>query len=387
MLRTAPALLLIPLFILAAAVQEPAEKKKKRRQKKEPEEITQVLALPKEPPATVIAESQRLSFHVSPLSGQGLLSPQVRDALRSLFRQVRGAAIVKLRAFVAGTGDLRRVQAVVSESFTGRRLPLPALSVAQVGGLPLVGAQVVLEATAVERKAVNPHGLAFISGQAASDDNPLARLGPLVEKSLADLRAAVGAANAQPGGVLRVTCYLTALDDWIEVRRRVASEYPRAAFNIVQPQRAPSRALVECEAVARLGAPPPAPLRFANPPGLPGSRFYSQLALVGPGRLALTGTQLGFRYTEEDARLAFQRLGRTLETAGTSFDRVAMSSIYPLSASMGELVRRVRTEFYSRETPPASTMLPFEGLPSLDASFGVDVIAVMPQAAPAGPRQ
>ena len=32
--------------------------------------------------------------------------------------------------------------------------------------------------------------------------------------------------------------------------------------------------------------------------------------------------------------------------------------------------------FYSRTHPPASTLLPFEGLPSLDATFGVDVVAV-----------
>ena len=31
--------------------------------------------------------------------------------------------------------------------------------------------------------------------------------------------------------------------------------------------------------------------------------------------------------------------------------------------------------FHSGAHPPASTMLPFEGLPSLDAMFGVDLIA------------
>jgi hypothetical protein len=36
----------------------------------------------------------------------------------------------------------------------------------------------------------------------------------------------------------------------------------------------------------------------------------------------------------------------------------------------------VRAGYYSATNPPASTLLPFEGLPSLDASFGVDVVAV-----------
>ena len=46
---------------------------------------------------------------------------------------------------------MRRVQTIVSETFTERRQPLPALSVVQVGALPLEGAQVVMEAIAVKR--------------------------------------------------------------------------------------------------------------------------------------------------------------------------------------------------------------------------------------------
>lgn len=351
--------------------------------KKEPEEPTQVLELPKEPPAAAVAESQRLSFHVTPLTQQGLLSQQVRQALRALLAQVRGAQVIKLRAFVAGTGDLRRVQAVVSETFTERRLPLPALSVVQVGALPLAGAQVVLEAVAQERKAVNPHGVAFISGQAAGAPDPLAPPGPLLEQSLNGLRTAVRAAGSDEENVLRATCFIASFDDWSHLRQQMARAFPRAALNLLQPQRAPTRALVECEAVARLKSPPPAPFRLLNPPELPGSEHYSQIALVGPARLLFTGAQLGFRSTEEDVRLAFQRLGRTLQEAGASFQQVAMSHLYPLSGATGELLRRVRAEFYDRHAPPASTMLLFEGLPSLDASFGVDVVAVVSGSAPA----
>jgi hypothetical protein len=42
------------------------------------------------------------------------------------------------------------------------------------------------------------------------------------------------------------------------------------------------------------------------------------------------------------------------------------------------LVRQVRPEFYRKDSPPASTMLAFEGLPSLDASFGIEVMAALP---------
>jgi hypothetical protein len=40
------------------------------------------------------------------------------------------------------------------------------------------------------------------------------------------------------------------------------------------------------------------------------------------------------------------------------------------------MLRTVRSEFYSTTSPPASTLLAIEGLPSLDASLGVDVVAI-----------
>ena len=100
---------------------------------------------------------------------------------------------MKLRAFVAGSGDMRRVQAIVSETFTERRLSLPALSVVQVGGLPLEGAQVVIEATSVGKKEVNPNGLVFIAGQQAASPGPLEPVVPLAGE------VARGAADGSAG--------------------------------------------------------------------------------------------------------------------------------------------------------------------------------------------
>jgi len=269
------------------------------------------------------------------------------------------------------------VQAIVSEVFTDRRLALPALSVIQVGALPQEGAQVVLESMGVSKKPVNPHGLAFISGQAASAERPLLPAAPLVEKSVAQLRTALRAAGLDSKDVLRATCYLSTLEDFAAVRGRVAAEFSQAALNFVQRQRAPVFSLAECEAVARLKAAPAAGLQFLNPPELAGSPAYAQIALVNAPRVALTGTQLAFGYTEADARLAFQRLGKALDQVGASFDELAMSNIYPLSGSIAELAGKVRGEFFNRTRPPASTMLPFEGLPSLDAAFAIDVVGIV----------
>ena len=127
---------------------------------KKGDDVTQALALPPELPAAVTAETNRLAFQVTPLSAKGLLSQQTRDAIKSLLRSSHGP-IVKLRAFVAGSGDLRRIGEIAGEMFLEKHMPLPALTVAQVGALPLVGAQVVIEATEEDRKIVNPSGVAF----------------------------------------------------------------------------------------------------------------------------------------------------------------------------------------------------------------------------------
>jgi len=348
-----------------------------RKKKKSEEDATQVLQLPKDPPSAVVAETARLGFYVSPLSSKGLLSQQVRDALKALHHNVGGATIVKLRAFVAGSGDMRRVQAIVSETFTERHLSLPALSVVQVGGLPLEGAQVVIEATSVGKKDVNPNGLVFIAGQQAASPRPLEPLSTLVEQALAGLRKAVRGAGSKPEDVLRGTCFLSALDAFGKIRGLVESEYSGAAWNFVQTQRAPVNSVVECEAVARSRVKIEKAVEFLNPDGLARSPNYSQIALVGAPRIAITGTQVAFGFQDPDARLAFGRLQKELAAVGASVKEVAWSSIYPLSQSIADEVRKVRFEYYDPSRPPASTLLPFEGLPSMDASFAVDAIAVV----------
>jgi enamine deaminase RidA (YjgF/YER057c/UK114 family) len=343
--------------------------------KKKKEEETQTLPLPKNPPAALTVKTRRLMFQVTPLSAKGLLSQQTRDALHWLLHSGNGK-VVKLRAFVAGSGDLRRVRELVSEAFTDRKAALPVLSVVQVGALPLEGAQVVMESTSVAKKDVNHYGLVYISGQRAAGGGPLDPVMPLVKQSLQDVATAVQAAGSEPQDVLRVTCYLSSLDQFANVRGLVASTYPAAAFNFMQAQRAPTRALAECEAVARLRWNTGTAVHMLNPPGLSHSPEFSQIALIAAPTVILTGSQEAFGFQDADARLAFERLERSLEQEGGSLKDAAFDSLYPLSASITEQVRKIRTEFYDRARPPAGTMLDFEGLPSMDAGFAVEVVAV-----------
>ncbi len=367
-MRTLALLCLITISVSASSFAM-AKKKKK-------EDITQTLEVPKDPPAAIVADTQRLGFMVSPLSAKGLLSAQMRDAFKYLIKEAKGAQIVKLRAFTAGTGDMRRVQAIVSDICTDKKLPLPAISVVQVGGLPLEGAQVQLEAYVVGKKAVNPNGLAFVSGVGISTKNPLDPVPPLLDKAMTDLKAAVEAAGVSSQDVLRVTCLFSSLDDYPKLRSTIAKAFPEAAILSVMTQRGPSAGLAECEGVARLNSPVGAPLKFLSPANMNPSPNYSKIALVGSPKIVLSGTQLAFRYEDSDVRLAFERLAKSLEAVQSSLKLVAFSSLYPLSNGMLIKIRNTRFEFYDKTRPPASTMVLFEGLPSMDASFGIDVIAV-----------
>ena len=58
-------------------------------QRKKKEEQTQTLQLPRELPAAVVGDTRRLTFHVTPLSARGLLSQQIRDALKAVARDAR----------------------------------------------------------------------------------------------------------------------------------------------------------------------------------------------------------------------------------------------------------------------------------------------------------
>lgn len=318
---------------IAFATHAPAQKGKK---KSDEEQATQTLPLLKDPPAAVAAETGRLVFHLSPLSNKGLLSQQVRDALKALTRDTHGAAIVKLRAFVAGSGDMRRVATIVSETFTDRKLALPAVSTVEVGALPMEGAQVVIESVAVEKRTVNPNGLAFYSAQPVKQ-----------------LRAVTGA--------LKATCFLSSLDDLEGVRAKVSAAFSGAVVNLVQSQRLAFEPTDVCEAVARLDAAPAQAVTIAN-----------GAALVNTPKIVLTGTQMAFRDTDADLRLAFERLARELQGLGVTSKDVFWTSAYPLTRPVEERVRAIRKDFFDGA---AGTMLLFEGLPSLDATMALEVMA------------
>lgn len=348
---------------------EPNEKPRKKSKKKKGDEelVTQVLPLPKDLPSAITAETARLAFFVSPPTTKGLLTAQTHEALRYLAGVSKTATIVKLRAFVAGSGDTRRIQTLVSEAMTERKLPLPVLTTVQVGSLGVEGAQVVFEAMAVERHTVNPEGLAFIAGQS----------GKSYKEAVDRVQTAVASAGASE--TLSMTCFVGSLEDTASERASTPMPAGITTAVVVQMRRESSPPVAECEAIARLKAAPASPIVFLNPDGLTKSPNYSQIALVNAPKLVFTGMQLAFHDQEADTKLAFDRMGKTLETVPVKYSNVFFTHTYALTEKAVEQVRALRFNYLDKAHPPASTLLPFEGLPSLDATFGIEMVAAAAQ--------
>ena len=289
--------------------------------KKNKEDETQVLELPKDPPMVAIGETSRLTFQVAPLSAKGLLSQQTREALKAILKANGGAQVVHVRAFVAGSGDLRRIPQIVSEVFTSKKMMLPSVSVILAGGLPLENAQVAIETVSVGKRDVNPDGLTFV--EAASPDQLNSQL-----------------AGAAP---LKVTCFVSSLAD----ANAIGARFSSAAVDIVQTQRAPERPGTSCEAIARGGK-------------------------VKAPRLAFSGTQVAFGSDDKAADLAFQRLERELSAAGVQQANTIQNRVYALSQRSGDLARKT----YKGHNP--LMLIPCEGVASLDGAFAVDAVAALP---------
>jgi len=313
------------LLCLQVAAQYP--ELKKRKGKKEVEPVTQVHELSPDPPPAVKVESSRLSFFASPLSAKGLLSQQTRDALNAIRKQAHGATLVKVRAFVAGRGDARRVATIVSEQVSEWKQPLPALTILQVGALPLEGAQVWLEGIAEERKPVNLNGVAWLEAKQVT--KPLGESGdvnavlPLLEESLAALK----------GELLAVTCFVSSLDEVGNLDKAIAARFPVAARTLVQAQRATGSGLARCEGVARR-------------------------SMGDPGRLVLTGTVIGFGGEAQNVQNVEVRLARLLEANNATL-----------------LTRRTYAVSRSLELKLGPTCI-VEGVGTNEATFAVEAVAL-----------
>jgi enamine deaminase RidA (YjgF/YER057c/UK114 family) len=318
--------------------------------KKNEESKSQVLPLPPELPMALVADTAALDFHMSSLLRTGGLSAQIRQSLNDLIRDTHGETIIKLRAFVAGAGDARRVAAQAAEIFTERKLPLPVLSIVQVGGLGIGAAQVTIEATVATHRTLNPNGLAFIAGQSGAD----------LPSALHSLRQSVQAAEVAPENVLTSTCFTSRIEDDDATRASIRAIFPKAGINVVQALRDPATDRSSCEAIGQLTRPPTqGPLVRLE---------KTRAAQVNTPQLIFTGLQLSFGNFLDDANVAFTRLERAA-SAIRPLETPVEVNVFSLDPSAGSALRKT-------SPVPLSifTIQLVEGLPSVDASAGIEAV-------------
>ena len=298
------------------------------------------------------ADTNSIDFHISPLLKTGGLSAQIRQSLNDLIRNTHGETIVKLRAFVAGSGDARRVQAQVTELFSEHRLPLPALSILQVGGLGEGRAQVVIEAVVATHRDVNPNGLVFFFGKRERS----------LDKALAQLKTDTELAHIPSEALLTCTCFASSIESYSEATEAFHRNYSKGELNLVQAVRDPQNSSARCEAVGQA---------FAGPEAGANKILVLENAhatLVRSSQLIFTGLQLSFGNYLADAEEAFTRLTRAASALGTS-ERPVQVDGFALDASSGAALRK-RISL----SPSTFTIQEIEGLPSVDALAGIEAV-------------
>lgn len=319
-----------------------------KRKNEEPK--SQVQPLPPQPPMALKADTDAVDFHLSPLLKSGGLAAQIRTSLNELIRDTKGETIVKLRAFVAGAGDARRVQAEVTQIFTERKLPLPVLSVVQVGALGVEASKVVIEAVVSTHRSVNPNGLAFFAGHNTDS----------VTKAIDRLHGSMRAAGVAGDRMLLATCFVSRLENFSALRAELQTAFPHAEINLVQPLRDSPTDSALCEAVGQLE-----PAAAEEPVVL---LKEDRVALVRGRQLVWTGLQLSFGSYLDDAHQAFARL----ERSSASVDPVEAAvqvNVFSLDPSGGSALRK------TTGVPPSTfTAQTIEGLPSVDATAGIEAI-------------
>lgn len=299
----------------------------------------QTLNLPQDPPLVAVGETSRLTFQISPLSGQGLLSEQTRNALKAILKLNGGAPIIHIRAFSAGNGDVRRIPQIVADVLGEKHVPLPSVSVLQAGALTQGDAQVVLETISIGKKEVNKDGLTFHAAEMVAGAEPEAAVKPLFLKAVDQL---AGKMNGH--AALSVTCYVSNLENGAELLSVLRSRFADASVNVLQPRRLSWQAEAACEGVSRGGN--------------------------GASHLAFTGTQIAFGAEEKDAALAIQRLTRGLREAGAGeLSDASLIRVYILSEPVGPIAKKQITG----KAP--NTVIPVENVGASSAGMALDAVA------------
>lgn len=129
------------------------------------------------------------------------------------------------------------------------------------------------------------------------------------------------------------------------------------------------------------------PNKFLNPTELGPTNGWTHVTVASPGALVYVSGQVsvdaaGNVVGKGDLRLqatkAFENVGLALKAAGVTFGDVVMSRIFVvgLKPESVPIIREVRSKFFLKDTPPASTLVGVERLVGPDWLIEIEVTAV-----------
>lgn len=114
-------------------------------------------------------------------------------------------------------------------------------------------------------------------------------------------------------------------------------------------------------------------IEYLKPPGLWNVPLFSQVTTARGGKLVFVSGQLSWDEKgkplfsgdlEAQTRKAYENMKLALAAAGARMDDVVKYTLYVknLDSEKWKLISKVRSEFLSKERPPASTMIGVTGL-------------------------
>lgn len=347
-------------------------------QKRVEEEKPQVLELAPEAPDYVKAETSRLAYLTLPFEQRGLLSHQVEESMKNLRRLLRKRKLLRITAWVSGAGDTRRVSSSIRELLAKWRMPIPAITVVRAGALPDRAARVAFDIEVEEEGSVNPHGLMFLSGVRSVAPEFRFDVSAEVNRSLDTLSQRLAGEAAKPEDVLMARCFVSFTQDMQPLQLAIRKRFPKAQIRLLQSVRSSPESYANCDLVARLSSPPSQPLEARVITPQESGPPITSLVKTNAHTVVLTSAQLGFRATDQDLALAFERLEATLKTAGSSLANAAQLTILAESAEVARRTELQGRQYLNRKHDPAILRVTVEGLPALDATLSLDAVAVLP---------
>lgn len=81
---------------------------------------------------------------------------------------------------------------------------------------------------------------------------------------------------------------------------------------------------------------------------------------------------------EQQTRLTFENVGRTLALAGATWSDVIKTSYYVVDVAELELIRAIRNEYIDTARPPTSTLIQVAGLFRPGFLIEIDAVAWLP---------